>query len=184
MARSATGVANKKQRNTEMNDPVLIELIDVINEEVRTFHRLLTSLKAEQQVIIEDDLEGIEEIVAEQRQLAVYAHQIEARRIQLVNELALCLDLQPDNVSLSRLVEVLDGPHSEEVAKMRGQLLELNSQIRAISENNAFLIRQSLRYTDRCLDILTGQQVERRVYGQFGKAKRSAGERSLLNQTA
>ena len=167
-----------------MNDPVLIELIAVINEEVRTFHRLLTSLQEEQRVIIEDDLEGIEEIVAEQRQLAVYAHQIEARRIQLVNELALCLDLQPDNVSLSRLVEVLEGPHSEELANMRGQLLELNSQIRAISENNAFLIRQSLRYTDRCLDILTGQQVERRVYGQFGKAKRSAGERSLLNQTA
>ena len=84
-----------------MNDPVLIELIAVINEEVRTFHRLLTSLQEEQQVIIEDDLEGIEEIVAEQRQLAVYAHQIETRRIQLVNELALCLDLQPDNVSLS-----------------------------------------------------------------------------------
>jgi|TARA_B110000196_G_scaffold303175_1_gene298804 flagellar biosynthesis/type III secretory pathway chaperone len=167
-----------------MNDPVLIELIAVINEEVRTFHRLLTSLQEEQRVIIEDDLEGIEEIVAEQRQLAVYAHQIEARRIQLVNELALCLDLQPDNVSLSRLVEVLEGPHSEELANMRGQLLELNSQIRATSENNAFLIRQSLRYTDRCLDILTGQQVERRVYGQFGKAKRSAGERSLLNQTA
>ena len=184
MARSATGVANKKQRNPEMNDPVLKELIDVINEEVRTFHRLLTSLQEEQQVIIEDDLEGIEEIVAEQRQLAAHAHQIEARRVQLVNELALLLDLQSDNVSLSRLVEVLEGPHSEELANMRGQLLELNSQIRATSENNAFLIRQSLRYTDRCLDILTGQQVERRVYGQFGKAKRSAGERSLLNQTA
>ena len=113
-----------------------------------------------------------------------HAHQIEARRVQLVNELALRLDLQSDNVSLSRLVEVLEGPHSEELANMRGQLLELNSQIRAASENNAFLIRQSLRYTDRCLDILTGQQVERRVYGQFGKAKRSAGERSLLNQTA
>ena len=94
------------------------------------------------------------------------------------------LDLHSDTVSVSRLVEVLEGPHSEELANMRGQLLELNSQIRATSENNAFLIRQSLRYTDRCLDILTGQQVERRVYGQFGKAKRSAGERSLLNQTA
>ena len=167
-----------------MNDSVLKELIDVINEEVRTFQRLLTSLQEEQQVIIEDDLEGIEKIVAGQRQLAAHAHQIEARRVELVNELALRLDLQSDNVSLSRLVEVLEGPHSEELANMRGQLLELNSQIRATSENNAFLIRQSLRYTDRCLDILTGQQVERRVYGQFGKAKRSAGERSLLNQTA
>ncbi len=184
MACSAAGIANEKQRHKAMNDPVLIELIEVINEEVRTFHRLLTSLQEEQQVIVEDDLEGIEEIVTEQRELAVYAHQVEARRIQLVDELALHLDLQPDNMSLSRLVEVLEGPHSEELANMRGQLLELNGQIRATSENNAFLIRQSLRYTERCLDILTGQQIERRVYGQFGKAKRSAGARSVLNQTA
>lgn len=167
-----------------MKDTLLIELIAVINEEVRTFHRLLTSLQEEQRVIVEDDLEGIEDIVADQQQLAVYAHQIEARRIQLVDELALRLDLEPDNVSLSRLVEVLEGPHSEELANMRGQLLELNRQIRSTSENNAFLIRQSLRYTERCLDILTGQQVERGVYGQFGKARRSVGERSVLNQTA
>ena len=183
MARSSAYSTDEKQRNAKMND-TLIELIEVINEEVRTFHRLLTSLQEEQRVIVEDDLQGIEEIVADQQQLAVYAHQIEARRIQLVDELALRLDLQPDNVSLSRLVEVLEGPHSEELANMREQLLELNGKIRATSENNAFLIRQSLRYTERCLDILTGQQVERGVYGQFGKAKRSAGERFVLNQTA
>ena len=92
-----------------MNDALLIELIEVINEEVRTFHSLLTSLQNEQRVLVEDDLAGIEEIVAEQQQLAVYAHQIEARRIQMVDELALRLDLQSENVSLSRLVEVLEG---------------------------------------------------------------------------
>ena len=167
-----------------MNDALLIELIEVINEEVRTFHSLLTSLQNEQRVLVEDDLAGIEEIVAEQQQLAVYAHQIEARRIQMVDELALRLDLQSDNVSLSRLVEVLEGPHSDELANMREQLLELNSQIRSTSENNAFLIRQSLRYTERCLDIITGQQVQRGVYGQFGKARRGARQRSVLNQTA
>ena len=166
-----------------MNDELLSELVEVINEEIRAFHRLLTSLEEEQRVIVEDDLEGLERIVADQQELAVCAHQLEARRIQLVDELATRLDLEPDNVSLSRLVEVLEGPHSEELAHMRQQLLELNTQIRATSENNAFLIRQSLRYTERCLDILTGQQVQRGVYGQFGKSKRSAGERSVLNQT-
>ncbi|MCH2660186.1 flagellar protein FlgN, partial [bacterium] len=85
-----------------MNDALITELVEVINEEVRAFHKLLTSLREEQQVIVEDDLEGIEQIVLEQQQLAVYAHQLEARRIQLVDELATRLDLEPDNVSLGR----------------------------------------------------------------------------------
>ena len=167
-----------------MNDALITELVEVINEEVRAFHKLLTSLREEQQVIVEDDLEGIEQLVVEQQQLAVYAHQLEARRIQLVDELAIRLDLEPDNVSLGRLVEVLEGPHGEELARMREQLLELNARLRPTSEHHAFLIRQSLRYTERCLDIITGQEVKRGVYGQFGKNRRGSGERSVLNQTA
>ena len=167
-----------------MNDVLIGELIEVINEEIRAFHKLLASLREEQKVIVEDDLEGIEQIVAEQRQLAICAHQLETRRIQLVEALVARLDLEPDNVSLGRLVEAVEGPHGEELAHMREQLLQLNARIRITSENNAFLIRQSLRYTERCLDIITGQEVERGVYGQFGKNRRGSGERSVLNQTA
>ena len=167
-----------------MNDPLVCGLIEVINEEVRAFHRLLNSLQEEQRVIVEDDLQGIEQAVADQRELAIHAHQLEVRRIQLVAELAGRLDLELENVSLGRLVEVLEGPHGEELVQMREQLIGLNRQVRVTSDNNAFLIRQSLRYTERCLDILIGQQTERGVYGQFGKAKRGTGERSALNQTA
>ena len=167
-----------------MNDALIIELVAVINEEVRAFQKLLNSLTDEQQVIVEDDLVGIEWIVAEQQQLALHAHQLETRRIQLVRELAVRLDLEPENLSLGRLVEVLEGPHGEELARMREHMLELNVRIRTISENNAFLIRHSLRYTERCLDILTGQAGTRGVYGQFGKKRRGSGERSVVNQTA
>ena len=71
-----------------MNDPLVSGLIEVINEEVRAFHRLLNSLQEEQRVIVEDDLQGIEQAVAAQRELAIHAHQLEVRRIQLVAELA------------------------------------------------------------------------------------------------
>ena len=68
---------------------------------------------------------------------------------------------------------------------MREKLLELNGKIRSVSANNAFLIRQSLRYTERCLDIITGQSAAQRgVYGQFGKVRRDSSARSFLNQTA
>ena len=68
---------------------------------------------------------------------------------------------------------------------MRQVLLDLNGKIRRTNENNAFLIRQSKRYTDRCLDILTGDPSDRGMYGKFGKnVKRTQNPKSVLNRTA
>jgi flagellar biosynthesis/type III secretory pathway chaperone len=168
-----------------MNEQLLVDLAALINEEIRAFHRLLQALQDEQRAIVEDDIETIEECVAVQGEVAATAHQLEAKRIRIVEQLAQQLDLEPQNMSLNRLVEALEGPRAEELTQMRATLLELNGKIRSVSENNAFLIRQSLRYTERCLDILTAQSpTQRGVYGQFGKVRRSAGSRSFLNQTA
>lgn len=168
-----------------MSEQLLVDLAALINDEIRAFHRLLAALQEEQRAIVEDDIEVIEQCVAVQQEVAVVAHHLEAKRVRIVGQLAEHLDMEPQNVSLSRLVEALEGPRAEELAQMREKLLELNGKIRSVSENNAFLIRQSLRYTERCLDILTAQSpTQRGVYGQFGKVRRSAGSRSFLNQTA
>ncbi len=168
-----------------MNEELIVELTAVINDEVRAFHRLLEALREEQRAIVEDDIEAIEACVAIQGEVAVAAHQLEGRRVRVVQQLAEQLDIDADNISLSRLVEALEDPRAEELTQMREKLLELNGKIRTTSANNAFLIRQSLRYTERCLDILTGQSsVQRGVYGQFGKVRRDSGARSFLNQTA
>ncbi len=168
-----------------MNEQLLVDLAALINEEIRAFHRLLEVLQEEQRAIVEDDIETIEACVAVQQEVAGTAHQLEGKRVRIVEQLAQQLDLEPQNMSLSRLVEALEGPRAEELTQMRAKLLELNGKIRNVSENNSFLIRQSLRYTERCLDILTAQSpTQRGVYGQFGKVRRSSGSRSFLNQTA
>ncbi|MBT4504667.1 MAG: flagellar protein FlgN [Gemmatimonadetes bacterium] len=167
-----------------MNDPFIIELIDIINEEIRLFNHLLQLTQEEQTAIVEDDLAGIETSVMGQQQVASEAHLLEARRLQVVEELSLRLGGTDEDVNLARLIEVLEDGQGEELARMRETLLELNQRIRTVSENNAFLIRQSVRYTDRCLDILTGQSVGRGMYGKFGRTRPGTGRRSLLNQTA
>lgn len=166
-----------------MNDSTIIELIDVINQEIRLFNELLTLLQEEQAAIVEDDLEGLETSVAAQQEIAQRAHLLETRRVQVTEELSMRLDMVSDNVSLARLIEVLESEQREELARMRETLLELNQKIRTTSENNAFLIRQSMRYTERCLHILAGQPIGGEMYGRFGRTRHGE-QRSLLNQTA
>ena len=168
-----------------MNEELINDLAHVINEEVRTFHSLLDVLHSEQRAIVEDDIEEIERCVEAQREVAVVAHELEGKRMRVVERISEQSDMGDGNVSLGRLVQALEGPRAAELAQMREKLLELNGKIRAVSANNAFLIRQSLRYTERCLDIITGQSAAQRgVYGQFGKVRRDSSARSFLNQTA
>ena len=167
-----------------MNDPAVIELIDIIHDEIRLFNGLLDLLREEQRAIVEDDLEGIETSVGMQQQIARDAQLLEGRRGQVVESLSRRLDMEYDSVNLGRLIQELESDEGEELTRMREILLELNQKIRTVSENNAFLIRQSMRYTERCLDILIGRPADKGMYGKFGRMRRSAEQRSLLNQTA
>lgn len=160
-------------------------LLEIINEEVRLFHALLDALQSEQAALVADDLEGIERAGAAKVELVGRAQQAEGERLRLVRQLSEALEVDPERANLERLIAAVDSRHGEELARMRQVLLDLNQKIRRANENNAFLIRQSLRYTSRCLDILTGDPGDRGIYGKFGHTtKRTQGGRSVLNRTA
>ena len=166
-----------------MNDLLVVKLIETINAEIRLFHELLKLLRQEQAAIVEDDLEGIDASVAQQHEIAAAAQLLEAERIQVVEELSNWFNMEQGNRNLGRLIAVLESERGKELVHMRQTLLDLNQKIRATNENNAFLVRQSMRYTERCLDILSGQPGGQNIYGQFGKARKS-NLRSVLNRTA
>lgn len=169
-----------------MSTALIVKLIEVINDEVRIFNDLLETLQEEQGALVADDLEAIEAASARKQAVVMAGRELEARRTALMSELSGALNVSPQKADLACLIDALDGgEQGEELTRMREVMLELNGKIKDTNENNAFLIRQSMRYTDRCLDILTGQSEQRRMYGKFGKNKKGEGiPRSVVNRTA
>lgn len=167
-----------------MSDPLVVKLIEIVNAEIRIFNRLLEILQQEQKALCADDLPAIEASLAAKKDAAEEARRMETERLLVVQKISKKLEMEPENCTLSRLVEVVEGWQGEELSRMRETMMELNRRIRATNESNAFLIRQSMRYTERCLDILSGQPGNRGVYGQFGRARRGSGLRTLVNRTA
>ena len=160
-------------------------LVEVINEEVRVFHELLDCLHCEQQAIVDDDIDAMTATTARKTEYVILAQRLEVERLRLVRMLSEQLEVDAEQADLQKLIAVIDSRHSEDLARMRQVLLDLNGKIRRTNENNAFLIRQSKRYTDRCLDILTGDPSDRGMYGKFGKTvKRTQNPKSVLNRTA
>lgn len=159
-------------------------LVEVINEEVRVFHELLDCLQCEQTAIINDDIDAMTATTARKTEQVLFAQRLEGERLRLVRLLSEQLEVAPEDANLQRLIDVIDSQHGEHLAQMRQVLLDLNGKIRKTNENNSFLIRQSRRYTDRCLDILTGDPGDRGLYGKFGTSvKRTQNPKSVLNRT-
>jgi len=165
-----------------MNDPAVVELVDLINNEIRLFDQLLGLLHEQQEAIVANDLQALEASVQAQQRVAVEARLHADRRSRVVEGLSRRLEVQTGPGGLRRLIEALDSGQGEELARMRETLLDLNGKIRSASDNNAFLIRQSMRYAERCLDILTGQPTGRGLYGRSGKVLRGQ-DRTVLNRT-
>lgn len=166
-----------------MNDPDVQTLVEVINEEIRLFNQLLESMQEMQRAIVDNDVAGIEASVTEQERTAAEAGRCEQRRAQWVRHLAQTRSDGAADASLACLIELLQGEGGEELGRMRTVLRELGECIRRVSDHNAFLIRQSMRYTERCLDILTGGSPATGMYGQFGRVRRGQGQRTVLNRT-
>ena len=167
-----------------MNENPVKNLVEVFNDEIRLFNRLLDLLSAEQTALLEDDLEAIEGVVVEKRQVAEEATRLELARRQAVEDVSQRLDMGPGDTSLGRIIEAMDSGTGEELNGMRQMLVDLNTRIRQANESNAFLIRQSRRYTDRCLNILTGRSDDRNRYGKSGHRRPGAAGRPLLNRMA
>ena len=147
------------------------ELIEIVENEVCAFQRLLDNMEREQRALVANDVEGLDAMVAEQQSLTEEAGRLEAERSRVVTSLSAVLGEEPDSVTLKRLVEQIQGPQSERLGEMRETLIDLQEKIRRTNRHNLLLIKQSMKYVDKTLQVLTGGDGSEGVYAQSGKVQ-------------
>ena len=91
-----------------MTNSLVVELIQVVNEEIRVFHALFDLLEQEQAAIVGDDVEAMEEAARGKAAMADEAKPLETRRLDLLQHLSESLNMAPGQVSLERLIEALE----------------------------------------------------------------------------
>ena len=164
-------------------DALIFELIEVIQLEVATFQRLLETLEREQQALIHHEVETLKAVVEVQERLMEEAAALEKARDRIVDRLSASLQEDRASLTLKRLVERVQGPHSERLREMRETLIALQEKIQKANRHNALLIKQSMKYVDKSMQILTGGSSCGGVYVQSGKVENpSPALQTMLNQ--
>ena len=162
-------------------DSTMLQLVEIVRKEIETFEALLDSMAQEQKGLVTQDMATIEKAVADQRELAANAGALERARIRLVKEISAELGETASDLTLKRLIDRIQGPHSQQLGEMRDTLIGMHERIQTANRQNALLIKQSMKYVDKTLHILTGDGPETGVYAQSGKVSKSNG-RTVLNQ--
>lgn len=161
-------------------DSTMLQLVEIVQKEVDTFQTLLDTMENEQKALVTQDVTELETAVAAQSELAVNAGALERARTRLVTELSQELGVTATDMTLKRLIDRIQGPHSQRLGEMRETLIAMHEKILAANRQNSLLIKQSMKYVDKSLRILTGDGPETGVYAQSGKVSKTS--RTVLNR--
>ena len=162
-------------------DSTMLQLVGVVQKEVETFQSLLDSMVLEQKALVTQDVPEIEKVVETQRELAANTAALERARIKLVTELSGELGMTDSDLTLKRLIDRIQGLHSQHLGEMRETLISMHEKIQTANRQNALLIKQSLKYVDKSRQILTGDGPNTGVYAQTGKVAQ-ANVKAFVNQ--
>ena len=161
-------------------DSTMLQLVELVQKEVEMFQALLDLMESEQKALIVQDVAEIEKTVSSQREVAVNAVALERARTKLVAELSQELGETASELTLKSLIDRIEGEHSNHLGEMRETLIAMHEKIQNANKQNALLIKQSMKYVDKSLQILAGDGPETGVYAQSGKIPKSG--RTVLNE--
>ena len=166
-------------------EALIEELSDVIRQELWEYEQLLASLEQEQDMLVHHETDKLQEVTSGQHRLVEQAKTLERARLRVVERLSDLLGEDPSDLTLKRLIVRVGGAQGEQLRQMRDALVGAHERIRKANRNNALLIRQSMKYVDRTLHILSGDDLPAGVYAGSGKLEtRTSGGQAVVDQVA
>ncbi len=118
------------------------ELIQVLNQEAGLFASFLDLLDRQKEMLVTNNIDGLNQVTAEQREKLAFSRILDVRRRNLIQEVARQNDIEGD-VTVSRLLESVSAEQGAQLSMMRDTILDLNEKIEEGRQRNSFLIEKS-----------------------------------------
>ena len=126
------------------------ELLEVLENEEAGYRELVEASTRKKEVIIKADIRALEEITAEEQEIAGKIKNIENKRISIMEDIANVLNRKPEDLTVDALLEILANQpkEQEQLAKIRLQLKDTLTEMKNINEQNQTLVNQAMELVD------------------------------------
>lgn len=144
-------------------------LLSILEEQTRCYERIYQLKEAEQGLLLSGAPEQLEKNTEEIERLTRTIHSLEKARQEIVESIAQQYGLSSQSLQLEEVLEVADPESTEALQKMAERLVAVLQRTSRINEDNAFLLRRSLDFIDRSIEVLTGFHPRVQTYSGDGR---------------
>lgn len=144
------------------------QLLETLEKQTEVYVELGLLLESQQKAIIDDNLTELEEVTIKQSGLARYLSDLEKKRIEVLNQVADNLGLNPEVLTIKVLVEYLPEKYRKFYDSVVIQLKDSLKRTQMLNKQNKDLLEVSLIYINYSLSLLAGAHSSS-GYGQSGQ---------------
>ena len=164
-----------------MNE-LLLELVAILDQEIELHKELLSLLHRDRELIIELCTEEIFENNKKKETVVLKTKMLEESRLLLINKLSQHYVVSSSDLTLSKVVSLVEEPYRSRLATCRSTLLALIKSISDVNQSNSLIVKDSLHYFEYSLDFLHYTSAASPTYLDSGKIKDPVHLRGLLSK--
>ncbi|MGN0482618.1 MAG: flagellar protein FlgN [Lachnospiraceae bacterium] len=122
------------------------ELLDVLDRENTEYEGLVSLSKKKKQVIIDADIKELQEITAQEEEIANRIVNLEGKFTQVIKDMAVVLNRKPEELTIDEMVRILHKQPVEQkrLNDLRVRLKTTLQEMNDINAQNQSLINQAL----------------------------------------
>ena len=150
---------------------LLNELLGLLEGEIRLYDSLLLALQKEKRAVVDSNLEELNEANRKKESLFLKIRILDEQRLTILEKLADKLGQPAQNLTLTKLSQLVEEPQSTQLADCRSRLLSLAQSIQEVNLSNKALLNHSLDLVRSSLTLLSDLMPSNPVYYRTGKMK-------------
>ena len=171
----------KRADNSIDLGPVVEDLTQIVEREVKAFQSLLDALMEQQASIIKGDALSVSISSEEVERIMIRTKELERERSGKSKQITEKLDVGKE-LTLTQLIPFVEDRYANRLNELKEMVIHLSKKIQTTNERNRFLLENSLRFVDKSLRILMEGRTRGRVTSAYDKnGKVGAGTASLYH---
>ncbi len=147
---------------------------------VITYKDILQTAQEKKEHIISGDIDKLESIIYQERNLAESILLLEEKRRYILNSINQSLGNNSNSAKLSELVEQIREPYKSKLREQYDVILEIITKVEEINKVNTSLTKYSLEYINNLIRSICSESLNDSTYQQSGKFNEPELKRMLL----
>lgn len=133
------------------------ELMDTVEEQIFIYEELLETAAKKKVIIIENNVEGLSELNDIENTLLGRCTRLDKKRDSLFKDIAFVLNKKSEDITLSKLVELMQGqPEEQRLVQIRDRAVDTIERLKSINDLNRVLIETSMEHLDYSMNLIRG----------------------------